>query len=79
MRAAVSSAQEPMKQESRPRSEQGLVSAVNLARPLIAGSPRHPCFLLGFAVYGASREVSGRCSVLELVLGFSGTQLDPSF
>ena len=33
---------EPMKPESRLSSEEGLASAVNLARPLIAGSPRHP-------------------------------------
>jgi hypothetical protein len=31
-----------MKPESRPRSEQGLASAVNLAMPLMTGSPRHP-------------------------------------
>ena len=31
MRASVSSTREPMKRESRPSSEQGLASAVNLA------------------------------------------------
>ncbi len=31
-----------MKPESRPSSEQGLASAVNLAGPLITSSPRHP-------------------------------------
>jgi hypothetical protein len=31
MRASVSSTREPMKPESRPSSEQGLASAVNLA------------------------------------------------
>src|ERR1700746_2293530 len=41
MRASVSSTREPMKPESRPSSEQGLDSAVNLAG-LITSSPRHP-------------------------------------
>jgi DNA-binding transcriptional LysR family regulator len=39
MRASVSSTREPMKPESRPSSEQGLASAVNLAGPLITSSP----------------------------------------
>ena len=38
MRAFVSSTREPMKPESRPRSEQGLASALNLAGPLITSS-----------------------------------------
>jgi hypothetical protein len=42
MRASVSSTREPMKPESRPSSEQGLESAVNLAGPLITSSLRHP-------------------------------------
>jgi hypothetical protein len=42
MRASVSSTLEPMKPESRPSSEQGLASAVNLAGPLITSSPTHP-------------------------------------
>jgi hypothetical protein len=41
MRASVSSTREPMKQESRPSSEKGLASAVNLAGPLIKSSPKH--------------------------------------
>src|SRR5271166_7144400 len=42
MRASISSTREPMKPESRPSSEQGLVSAVNLVVPFITSSPRHP-------------------------------------
>jgi hypothetical protein len=42
MRASVSSTPEPMKPESRPSSEQGLESAVNLAGRLIMSSSRHP-------------------------------------
>jgi hypothetical protein len=40
VRASVSSTREPMKPESRPSSEQGFASVLNL--PLITGSPRHP-------------------------------------
>ena len=42
MRASVSSTREPMKPESRPSSEQGLVSAGNLTGPLITSSPSTP-------------------------------------
>jgi hypothetical protein len=43
MRASVSFChREAMKPESRPSTKQRLVSAVNLARPLITSSPRHP-------------------------------------
>jgi hypothetical protein len=37
MRASISSTREPMKPESRPSSEQGLASAVNLAGAFLSG------------------------------------------
>jgi hypothetical protein len=56
MRASVSSAREPMKPESRPSSEQGLESAVNLSGPLITSSPKHPWLSTPLAV---TKEVVG--------------------
>jgi len=68
MRAFVSSTLEPMKPESRPSSEQGLASAVNLAGPLITSSPRHPgpehaSFGGSLVAEGSSLSISSVCLI----------------
>jgi hypothetical protein len=71
MRASVSSTREPMKPESRPSSEQGLESAVNLAG-LITSSPRHPWLSTPLLVDLFVPEVSPLCisSVCLITLDF---------
>ncbi len=66
MRASVFSTREPMRPEFRPRSEQGLASAVNLAGPLITSSPRHPgaehaSFGGSLVAEGSSLSISSVC------------------
>jgi hypothetical protein len=50
-----------MKPESRPSSEQGLASAVNLAGPLITSSPRHPWLEHAFFSGSPVAEVYSLC------------------
>src|SRR6202035_4706963 len=72
MRASISSTREPMKPESRPSSEQGLASAVNLAGPLITSSPRHPWLSTPPLAGSLVAEVSSLCisSVCLITLDF---------